>query len=114
MQREEDILAGGLVSTPEAPTNDYATHVRKADARLHISPDASEDYLHVTGGPVRTIHGRQYDLTDPEQNAEAGLLLFSAGGSDPVARRLEYFGGPTPRRRYERTGQIPQGGDGYT
>src|ERR1051326_3104299 len=154
MQREEDILAGGLVATPEAPTNDYATHVRKAAARLNISPDVSEDYLNVTGGiesgnrqftgngavltgpptkqtgahalgggqvmpdvkggTVRTIHGRQYDLTDPEQNAEAGLLLFSAGGSDPVARRLEYFGGPTPRRRYERTGQIPQGGDGYT
>lgn len=66
------------------------------------------------GGMTRTINKRTFNLADPDENAEAGLLLFNAGGQDPVARRLEYFGGQKARKQYERTGQIPQGGDGYT
>lgn len=66
------------------------------------------------GGYIRTINGEKFDLRDPEQNVAAGLSYFHSGGSDPVARRLYYFGGPKARDHYLRTGQIPEGGDGYT
>ena len=66
------------------------------------------------GSMTRTINGRTYNLADFGQNVEAGLRLFNAGGSDPVGRRLEYFGGRDDRLYYERTGQIPPGGDKYT
>lgn len=152
MQREDDILAGGLVPTPDM--DDPASRVRRTAARLNIPPDIADDYLNVTGkvesgnrqygaggrvlqgpptrrtgaralgmgqvmpdapgGTTRTIHGQRYDLNDIDQNIEAGLRLFAAGGPDPVGRRLEYFGGAPARRRYERTGKIPEGGDSYT
>src|SRR5215831_3953338 len=64
------------------------------------------------GGHVRTINGTQYDLRDPEQNITAGLTYFNQGGSDPVGRRLHYFGGPRASGFYSRTGQIPNISDG--
>lgn len=70
-----------------------------------VMPDAR-------GGSTRTIGGRRYNLRNPDENVEAGLRLFSAGGSDPIGRRLEYFGGPRARQHYERTGRIPNISDG--
>lgn len=67
-----------------------------------------------SGGLVRTIKGRKYDLSDIDQNIQAGLHLFSAGGADPVARRLEYFGGQKAREYYEKHGAIPPGGEWAT
>src|ERR1051326_9603451 len=89
MQREEDILAGGLVSTPEAPTNDYATHVRKAAARLNISPDVSEDYLNVTGGIEsgnRQFTGNGAVLTGPPTKQTGAHAL---GGGQVMPDRSE-------------------------
>ena len=57
---------------------------------------------------------KQYNLDpyDEEQNIEGGLRYFAEGGSDPVARRLRYFGGPKGGvQSYQRTGTIPKGGD---
>lgn len=109
-------------------------------SKIGISPDIADDYLKITkvesghninvgnsakgaqgfgqvmpdrpGLSVRTISGRRYNLQNPDENVEAGLRLFSAGGDDPVGRRLEYFGGAGARRRYERTGRIPNISDG--
>lgn len=115
--------------------------IRRAGERAKVAPEIIDDYLHVTGGiesgndpnvktsiqgargigqvmpdrgqrTVRTINGRAYDLTNPDENAEAGVRLFAAGGADPVGRRLEYFGGYKARRAYERTGRIPNIKDG--
>lgn len=66
------------------------------------------------GGHTRTVGGKVYDLNDPDQNAEAGVRYFAEGGADPVRRRLHYFGGPGAAQKYDRTGKIPAGGDGYT
>lgn len=150
---ETDILAGGLVPSPET-ASDPVTRVRRTAQRLNISPDIADDYLNLTGkvesgnrqftasgavltgpptrrtgakalgmgqvmpdakgGTTRTIAGRTYNLADPDENVEAGLKLFAAGGADPVGRRLEYFGGARARQHYERTGQIPRGDDGFT
>ncbi len=66
----------------------------------------------VPGGRYRTIGGQKYDLLDPSQNMAAGLSYFNEGGSDPVGRRLHYFGGPGARNHYERTGRIPNISDG--
>jgi hypothetical protein len=66
------------------------------------------------GTTTRRIGNKVFDLNDPDQNIEAGLRLFAAGGPDPIGRRLEYFGGAKARQHYEKTGTLPSGGDGYT
>ncbi len=66
----------------------------------------------VKGGKIRTVGDKQYDLTNEDQNIEAGLRYFNEGGDDPVGRRLYYFGGPKARQHYERTGAIPNISDG--
>lgn len=114
--------------------------VHRVASRAGISPDIADDYLRTTkvesghninvrnsskgaigfgqvmpdvkGGTTRTVNGRSFNLQDPDQNIEAGLRYFAEGGSDPVGRRLHYFGGPRARRRYERTGKIPNISDG--
>nr|AUN37464.1 hypothetical protein [uncultured bacterium] len=149
---EQDILAGGLVSTPTSAL-DPITRTHNIAQRIGIPAHIADDWLKVTGGiesgnrqydasgnvllgpptrsgsraigmgqvmpdapgtPYRTVGGQRYDLRDPDQNIEAGLRYFAEGGEDPVARRIYYQGGPKAKQRYERTGQIPSGGDGYT
>lgn len=122
-----------------APT-DPRDRVHRIASASNISPDIADDYLRLTkiesghnvnvrdsskgakgfgqvmpdvrGGSTRTVGGRRYNLKDPSQNIEAGLRYFNEGGSDPVGRRLHYFGGPKARRTYERTGRIPNISDG--
>lgn len=122
------------------PSPSPRIRVHSIASRIGIDPAIADDYLRVTniesghnvnvrdsakgaqgfgqvmpdsrGGSTRTISGRRYNLRNPDENIEAGLKLFSAGGSDPVGRRLEYFGGAGARRRYERTGRIPNISDG--
>lgn len=122
--------------TPRSPRE----RVHKIAAQVDIPADLADDYLRVArvesghrtdvrdspkgakgfgqvmpdrpGATTRTVDGRRYDLRNPDENVEAGLRLFQAGGSDPVARRLEYFGGAGARRQYERTGRIPNISDG--
>src|ERR1041385_7749495 len=125
---------------PYLVPRDPADVVHSIASRAGLSPDLADDYLRTTqvesghnvnvqnsskgaigfgqvmpdvkGGTVRTIGGRRYDLRDPDQNIEAGLRYFAEGGSDPVARRLYYFGGPRAKQQYQRTGRIPNISDG--
>lgn len=119
---------------------DPATKVRVIAQQSNVPADVADDYLKLTkvessqnvnvrnsakgargfgqvmpdvpGGKIRTVGGKQYDLTDPSQNIEAGLKYFHEGGSDPVARRLHYFGGPKASSHYQKTGKIPNISDG--
>lgn len=114
--------------------------VHSIASRSGISPDIADDYLKLTriesghnvnvrdsskgaqgfgqvmpdrpGGTTRTVGGRKYNLRNPDENIEAGIRYFAEGGSDPVARRLYYFGGPKARQTYQRTGRIPNISDG--
>lgn len=92
---------GGVLTGPATKSGGHALGMGQ------VMPDQP-------GGHVRTIGSERFDLRDAEQNAAAGLAYFHAGGPDPIARRLYYFGGPKARDHYLNTGQIPQGGDGYT
>lgn len=117
-----------------------ADTVRSVAEREGVSPDIADDYLALTkiesghnvnvrdsskgaqgfgqvmpdrrGGSTRTIGKRVYNLRNPAENIAAGLSYFAEGGSDPVGRRLHYFGGPGARQAYERTGRIPNISDG--
>lgn len=67
------------------------------------------------GGRTKRVVDQVYDLSDPAQNAEAGVRYFNSFGDDPVARRIGYFGGDGPAlKHYRQTGRIPTGGDKYT
>jgi len=123
-----------------AASPDPSERVRRIATRAQISPEIADDYLKTTqiesghnvhvrdspkgaqgfgqvmpdvkGGSTRTVGGRKYNLRNPDENIEAGLRYFAEGGSDPVARRLYYFGGPGAKRHYEKTGKIPNISDG--
>lgn len=124
------------LTAPRSPRE----RVHSIASRIGLDPSIADDYLRLTriesgqninvrdspkgakgfgqvmpdrpGLSTRTIGNRRYNLRDPDENVEAGLRLFQAGGSDPVARRLEYFGGAGARRQYQRTGRIPNISDG--
>lgn len=125
---------------PPAAPRSPRERVHSIAAQVGIDPAIADDYLKLTrvesghnvkvrdsqkgaqgfgqvmpdsrGGTTRTVSGRKFNLRDPDQNIEAGLRYFNEGGSDPVARRLHYFGGPRARQTYERTGKIPNVSDG--
>lgn len=124
---------------PPSPRNPR-DRVHSIASKIGLSPDIADDYYKLTnvesghnvnvrnsskgaqgfgqvmpdvkGGTTRTVGGRKYNLRDPDQNITAGLSYFAEGGSDPVARRLYYFGGPRAKQHYEKTGRIPNISDG--
>lgn len=137
---DDDLLTGLVEEPPKRRRSSSLDRVRDIARTENIPDDIAEDYLRLTkiesghninvrdshkgaqgfgqvmpdrpGGSTRTVGGRQFNLRNPDENIAAGLNYFAEGGSDPIGRRLYYFGGPRARDTYQRKGRIPNISDG--
>jgi DNA topoisomerase-1 len=93
------------------------SHYRPNGSVKMSPPDPKDGQRAVGFSQIKPNTARSVDpRLDPmreDDNIELGLRYFAQGGSDPVARRIRYFGGgkSTGLAYYNRTGKIPPGGD---
>ena len=85
-------------------------HVRLSVPNSNVGGERAIGGSQILPSTARRVDPR-LDPMNEDDNAELGLRYFAQGGSDPIARRIHYFGGEGAARRYQRTGRIPQGRD---
>lgn len=108
---------------PEDIANDFTRLIKFESGASHYDrrgrvklspPDPRTGERAVGAVQIKPSTAREVGINNPfdeDENIRAGLRYFAAGGADPVARRIRYFGGPGAQKHYQRTGRIPKGGD---